>query len=207
MVGVRPSNEVTDPLEESKAKLLQDHGKLLEIGGAPFGILFPFCDFLVIHGGLGTTGEALRAGKPCLITGVLLFDQRFWGKRLFEMGCGPKPIHLKYLKNEIVNVVDKGLIPGNPWVQNAQKIAQILKETGNGDGIQLNVDTIANSCEESSADYKVSPPWRSLSSLRLHPKEEVAAPKASADGDTTDEEDGTEHPQPSKIDQDELVKQ
>jgi len=178
LVGIRPSNETTDQLEETRAQVLKESGKLLEIGGAPFGILFPFCDFLIVHGGLGTTGEALRAGKPCLITGVLLFDQRFWGRRIFELGCGPKPVHIKNLRGVIVDIVDRGVTPGNSWSENAKKMALTLKEGGHGDGIALNVERVAKACEASSATFEHLPKWKSSRTVVTTPEAPLVAEDA-----------------------------
>lgn len=36
---------------------------------APFGRLFPLMDCIVAHGGLGTTGDAIRSSVPVIITG------------------------------------------------------------------------------------------------------------------------------------------
>ena len=57
---------------------MRAQGKLLEVDTADFGILFVHIDAFIVHGGLGTTVEALRTGKPVAISGCLLFDQRFW---------------------------------------------------------------------------------------------------------------------------------
>ena len=61
---------------------------------ADFGLLFPRMDAFVVHGGLGTTVEAMRMRKPVAVTGILLFDQRFWGQVVYEKGIGPKPVHV-----------------------------------------------------------------------------------------------------------------
>jgi UDP:flavonoid glycosyltransferase YjiC (YdhE family) len=52
-------------------------------------------DCVIVHGGLGTTSEALKVGVPVIVTGVLLMDQRFWGKRVHDLGIGPEPVHIK----------------------------------------------------------------------------------------------------------------
>ena len=41
-----------------------------------------------LTGGLGTTAEALKAGTGIIVTGVLLMDQRFWGKRSCMLAVG-----------------------------------------------------------------------------------------------------------------------
>ncbi len=67
------------------------------IKGAPFHVLFKHVSAVVHHGGAGTTAAGLRAGLPALIC-PLTFDQPFWGRRMFALGCGPKPQPLKRLR-------------------------------------------------------------------------------------------------------------
>jgi sterol 3beta-glucosyltransferase len=63
---------------------------------APHDWLFPQCLAVVHHGGAGTTGAGLRAGKPTIIC-PFFGDQPFWGKQVFELGVGPRPILQKQL--------------------------------------------------------------------------------------------------------------
>ena len=58
---------------------------------APYDWLFPRMAAVVDHGGSGSTAFGLRAGVPTLIV-PFLFDQFYWGRRVFELGVGPKPI-------------------------------------------------------------------------------------------------------------------
>lgn len=53
--------------------------------------LFPRVEAVVHHGGAGTTAAGLRAGKPTLIVPHMA-DQPFWGRRVYELGVGPKPL-------------------------------------------------------------------------------------------------------------------
>ena len=69
------------------------------IKDAPFHALFKHVSAVVHHGGAGTTAAGLRAGAPTLIC-PLTFDQPFWGRRVFSLGCGPKPQPLKRLRAE-----------------------------------------------------------------------------------------------------------
>jgi sterol 3beta-glucosyltransferase len=61
------------------------------VGSIPHSWLFPRMAAVVHHGGAGTTGAGLRAGIPSIIT-PFFGDQPFWGKRVYELGVGPKPI-------------------------------------------------------------------------------------------------------------------
>ena len=62
-VGKRQTDSV-DAALAARADALAAEGKLLEVEGADFGVLFQQMDAFVVHGGLGTTVEALRMKKP-----------------------------------------------------------------------------------------------------------------------------------------------
>jgi sterol 3beta-glucosyltransferase len=57
----------------------------------PHGWLFPRTAAIVHHGGAGTTGAALRAGKPSIVV-PFMTDQFFWARRLEESGLAPRAI-------------------------------------------------------------------------------------------------------------------
>eukprot|EP00930_Biecheleria_cincta_P096987 TRINITY_DN88747_c0_g1_i1.p1 TRINITY_DN88747_c0_g1~~TRINITY_DN88747_c0_g1_i1.p1 ORF type:complete len:718 (+),score=86.07 TRINITY_DN88747_c0_g1_i1:59-2212(+) len=117
----------------TQSQKLRDEGRLKEIAGAPFGLLFPLCDCLIVHGGLGCTAEALRCGVPIIITGVLLMDQRFWGRRVEQLGIGPEPVHISKFFDVCYSNLEKALDPEGPWQQNAKVLKAELEnasETG-----------------------------------------------------------------------------
>jgi UDP:flavonoid glycosyltransferase YjiC (YdhE family) len=64
---------------------------VLCIPGAPHAWLFPRVAAVVHHGGAGTTAAGLRAGRPTLII-PHMSDQPYWGRRVHELGVGPRPI-------------------------------------------------------------------------------------------------------------------
>jgi sterol 3beta-glucosyltransferase len=49
--------------------------------------LFPRCKGVVHHGGSGTIGTALAAGRPSFVYSIFL-DQPFWGSRIAQLGAG-----------------------------------------------------------------------------------------------------------------------
>ena len=71
------------------------------IDKAPHTELFPLMKALVHHGGAGTTHTGLYAGKPTFIV-PHFFDQPYWGRRIYELGCGPAPVRLRKLTPSIL---------------------------------------------------------------------------------------------------------
>lgn len=71
----------------------------LRLDYAPHDWLFPRMAGLVHHGGMGTTGAGLRAGRPALVI-PRFADQPFWARRLHDLGVSPPPIPHKRLNVE-----------------------------------------------------------------------------------------------------------
>ena len=69
------------------------------ITAAPHDWLFPLMAAVVHHGGAGTTGAGLRAGRPTIVC-PFIADQPFWGRCVFTQGVGPEPIPYKKLTSE-----------------------------------------------------------------------------------------------------------
>jgi sterol 3beta-glucosyltransferase len=66
------------------------------VSSIPHSWLFERMAAVVHHGGAGTTAAALHAGVPSIIV-PFFGDQPFWGKRVFDLGVGPRPIPRKKL--------------------------------------------------------------------------------------------------------------
>ena len=128
-VGKRQPDAVPEA-DERAAERLAAAGKLLEVERADFGVLFRQMDAFVVHGGLGTTVEALRMRKPVAVTGILLMDQRFWGKVCFDKGVGPEPKHIDEFRNEAVDWADRALDPDSDYSRAAAALR--LRRRGGG---------------------------------------------------------------------------
>ena len=64
---------------------------MFAIDWVPLDWLFPRMAAVVHHGGAGTTAYGLRAGVPTIIV-PFFYDQFHWGRRVFDLGVGPRPI-------------------------------------------------------------------------------------------------------------------
>jgi sterol 3beta-glucosyltransferase len=62
----------------------------------PHAWLFHRMAAVVHHGGAGTTGAGLAAGKPTIVVPTTS-DQPFWGRRVHVLGAGPRPIPYRHL--------------------------------------------------------------------------------------------------------------
>jgi len=139
---------------QAAVRELKDAGKLLEAERADFGVLFRELDAFIVHGGLGTTVEALRMRKPVAVTGVLLMDQRFWGLVCYEKGVGPMPVHIEPFMNIAVDWADKALDPESDYTKNAAALTFGDEEN---DGVSQNVQAF-----KSIAESGLDPPQSSF---------------------------------------------
>ena len=76
---------------------------------APHSWLFPRMAAVVHHGGAGTTAAGLGAGVP----GIIIphsNDQFAWGRRVFELGAGSKPIPRNKLTAEKLSEAIKSVL-------------------------------------------------------------------------------------------------
>jgi len=72
---------------------------LLYLESIPHAWILPRCKMVIHHGGAGTTAAGLRAGIPSIVL-PFMADQPFWGRRVYGVGAGPRPIPVKDLSTE-----------------------------------------------------------------------------------------------------------
>jgi len=142
-VGPPQPDTVPRALMNKRDQLVAD-GTLLEAARADFGVLFKRMDAFVVHGGLGTTVEAMRMKKPVAVTGILLFDQRFWGAVVHQKGIGPPPVHVDLFAEQCVAFVNKALDPASEWCKAAAALDMGAEED---DGVHANVRHFASLIE------------------------------------------------------------
>jgi len=141
--------KVKEPISSHIQKELTEQvklGKILELEGCPFGLLFDRLDALCVHGGLGTTAEAMRAGIPTTVVGVLLMDQRFWGQQCESLGIGGPMCHIASFKKKCVGVVDAMLAQDSPMKSMAKELSKKIQPKS-PDGVPENVAAIVKALE------------------------------------------------------------
>ncbi len=107
------------------------------IGHAPHSKLFEHVKAVVHHGGAGTTHTGLYAGKPTFIV-PQFFDQPYWGRRVFELGCGPAPVRLRKLTPGILAEALEELSTDRSFDLAAKDVQEkMLLEDGTGLAVDL----------------------------------------------------------------------
>ncbi len=117
---------------------IPSHAHILE--SAPHEWLFPRCAAVIHHGGSGTTGAGLRAGKPTLVC-PFFGDQPFWGQRVYELGVGPRPIPQKQLCVENLAVAMRQIATDAKMREKAHALGEQLRRE---DGVARAVNIIAS---------------------------------------------------------------
>jgi len=138
--GKKQSDAVPANLE-AQVNELKEKGLFLEVERADFALLFREMDCFIVHGGLGTTVEAFRMHKPVQVTGLLLMDQRFWGRVCELKGIGPAPVHIDNFHKSCVEFMDRALEPDSEWLKNAETMSWGVEAD---DGVESNVNTFVD---------------------------------------------------------------
>jgi sterol 3beta-glucosyltransferase len=112
-------------------------GGTFVLDAVPHDWLFPRVAAVVHHGGAGTTGAALRAGKPSVIC-PFVGDQHFWGRRVEALGAGPPPIPQRKLTAERLADAIKIAVTDGEMRQGAASLGEAIHaEDGVGRAIAM----------------------------------------------------------------------
>jgi len=110
---------------------------IFAIEKAPHDKLFKYVSAVVHHGGAGTTSAGLHLGRPTFVVPQTV-DQPYWGRRVYELGTGPKPVRLRKLTPEILAGALADLTTNEAYRRNAAAIAEKLQaEDGTGKAIKV----------------------------------------------------------------------
>jgi UDP:flavonoid glycosyltransferase YjiC (YdhE family) len=114
------------------------------IDRAPHDQLFKHVKAVVHHGGAGTTAAGLHLGRPTFIVPQMV-DQPYWGGRVHELGCGPKPVRRRKLTAEALADALAQLDSNPDYARNAARIGEQLQaEDGTGKAIKVIERVMAN---------------------------------------------------------------
>jgi sterol 3beta-glucosyltransferase len=110
------------------------------LDSVPHDWLFPKVAAIVHHGGAGTTGAALRAGKPQIIC-PFVGDQFFWGRRVADLGVAPSPIPQTKLTAERLADAIQSAVSDSNMRQRALSLGETIRAEN---GIERGVKHILN---------------------------------------------------------------
>jgi len=120
----------------------------------PYDWLLPRMTAVVHHGGAGTTAAGLRAGLPSVIV-PFASDQPFWGRRVWELDVGPRPIARKQLSVERLADAITAAVSNKEMRRRAQALGERIRQE---DGVANAVEAFEDHCR---ADV-VRPPTLTL---------------------------------------------
>ena len=136
-----------------KAEDLPD--TVYSIDKAPHTKLFPLMKGLVHHGGAGTTYAGLYAGRPTFVV-PHFFDQPYWGRRIYELGCGPAPVKLRKLTPSILaSALEELSTDASFAVAAAELQERLMLEDGTGLAADIVEETIENYPGNYRADEEI----------------------------------------------------
>ncbi|MFT3732266.1 MAG: glycosyltransferase [Hyphomicrobium sp.] len=93
----------------------------------PHDKLFREVSAVVHHGGLGTTSSALRAGRPNFV-GPFMMDQKYWGRRVFELGAGPDQLPIQDWTLDLLTERIRDLATNPSYALKAAEIGRIMQQ-------------------------------------------------------------------------------
>lgn len=109
---------------------------VMVVDEVPHAWLFRRVAAVVHHGGSGTTGAGLRAGRPTLVCPVL-GDQPFWGRRVHELGAGPEPLPLRRATPATLADRIRRLVSDEGYAESAGRIGRAIEqEDGTGRALE-----------------------------------------------------------------------
>ena len=141
LIGDDPRNRPTQPLPDS----------ICVVQYAPYSVLFPRVELVVHQGGVGTTAQCLRAGRPMLIM-PYSHDQPDNARRMRRLGAARIILRSRYTAKRVARVL-RATMAEPEYEEEAQKAAQ---EIASENGASVACDALENLYLHKSAQWETS---------------------------------------------------
>jgi rhamnosyltransferase subunit B len=115
LVGNDPANLPTEPLPES----------IIALNYVPYSQLFPWSAAIVHQGGIGTTAQALRAGRPMLVV-PFAYDQPDNGARIVRLGVGRVVSRKNYSRDVVAKELEEILV-NSKYANSANAVGRVIR--------------------------------------------------------------------------------
>lgn len=123
-----------DPLNQPRTPLPSE---VIAINYAPYARVFPLASIVVHQGGIGTTAQALRAGKPAIVV-PCGGDQYDNAARIERLGAGLTITQKRYKKDRAVAALSR-LLQDSSYTERAAALGRRIQ---NEDGVRVACDAI-----------------------------------------------------------------
>lgn len=120
---------------------IQSQQTILVCRYAPYSLLFPQASAIVHHGGAGTTGQALRAGKPQLVV-PHMGDQYDNACRVERLGVG-RALPARNFSADTASVAISALLNGHAVQARAREVGALVAAENGAKAAAMAVERIA----------------------------------------------------------------
>eukprot|EP00274_Cyanoptyche_gloeocystis_P002460 CAMPEP_0196652276 /NCGR_PEP_ID=MMETSP1086-20130531/1514_1 /TAXON_ID=77921 /ORGANISM="Cyanoptyche gloeocystis , Strain SAG4.97" /LENGTH=371 /DNA_ID=CAMNT_0041982723 /DNA_START=305 /DNA_END=1420 /DNA_ORIENTATION=+ len=140
-----PQHRFVIQLGNSKRQFFAPPGpNVLLVDLVPHNWLFPKCDLIISHGGVGTLASILTAGKPSLSIPIdpIPTDQKFWGRCIEDLGAG-KCLYGGFRKvtgPSLAAAIESALADQAMKAKAVEHQEKIVKEDGVGAAVEAMVE-------------------------------------------------------------------